>query len=670
MSGASAADIRSTDLYRRAEEYFLQLHQPGFGAISDATDPALSPRGDQVAFTGHTLHRLEDEAHTCIAVVDLETGGTHRLTGPGGQQRMPRWSPTGDHLAFLADRTTKGRFQLEIIERASDGGFGPPAPLAEIPGTLESLAWSPAGDAVVVLAAPLGADAAGAQGSGTVGGDEELPGWMPEVDGGARSRFPRRAWIVPLDAAPREASPGDLNVWEIAWAGTGSLVAVASDRPEEAAWFESRLVRIDLASGAVRTLLEPTPELGLPCASPSGRWIAVVVGSCSDRTVVAGDLVVLDSGHESTRTIDTEGTDVTWCGWLDEDVLIYAGQRGLRTVIGEAGPGGSCIRWESENTCGRRYPGLGPLAGSTLALVREGYESPPEVALLAPDDQEPRVLTVLAHDGHRSLVRRAGRTESISWTAPDGVEVEGILAIPELGTPPYPLVVYVHGGPVWAWRNRWTMGYDFTPILTTAGIAVLHPNPRGSSGRGEEFRAAVLGDLGGAESGDVLSGVDALVAKSLADPDRLGVIGGSHGGFMASWLIGIDDRFAAAVAYSPVTDWRTFHLTSNDPEFCRRFLTGDPEDPRSQYTTRSPVRNAVTVSTPTLLLAGGRDRITPPGQATEFHGALQAVGVESVCVVYPEEGHGVRRFPARIDAAARITHWFSHHFRLADEAAP
>ena len=140
-----------------------------------------------------------------------------------------------------------------------------------------------------------------------------------------------------------------------------------------------------------------------------------------------------------------------------------------------------------------------------------------------------------------------GTAEPVRWQAPDGQEIEGLLCVPD-GPGPHPLIVHVHGGPVWAYRDRWSMGYVYTPLLVSRGYAVLHPNPRGSGGRGQDFARAVLGDMGGADTYDYLSGIDAMVERGIADPARIGVTGGSYGGFMSAWLITQDQRFAAGRA--------------------------------------------------------------------------------------------------------------------------
>jgi dipeptidyl aminopeptidase/acylaminoacyl peptidase len=205
------------------------------------------------------------------------------------------------------------------------------------------------------------------------------------------------------------------------------------------------------------------------------------------------------------------------------------------------------------------------------------------------------------------------------------------------------------------------MGYVYTPLLVSRGYAVLHPNPRGSGGRGQEFARQVLGDMGGADTYDYLSGIDALVERGIADPARIGVTGGSYGGFMSAWLITQDQRFAAAVPMAPSTNWYSQHHTSNIPYFDVLFLGEQPRARTGRYLDRSPLLSADQVRTPTLQTTGALDRCTPPGQAVEFHNALLECGIESALAIYPGEGHGVRQFPALIDQCTRTLGWFERH---------
>jgi dipeptidyl aminopeptidase/acylaminoacyl peptidase len=235
------------------------------------------------------------------------------------------------------------------------------------------------------------------------------------------------------------------------------------------------------------------------------------------------------------------------------------------------------------------------------------------------------------------------------------MEIEGLLTLPH-GDGPFPLILNVHGGPIWAFADFWPG--TFVAFLLSRGYALLQPNPRGSWGRGREFASHVVGDMGGADARDLLAGVDHVLEMGIADPERLGVMGGSYGGFMAALLPCLDRRFAAAVSFAPVTDWFSERFDSNLGFWAQEFLGGDPIIRQEHYRDRSPVFLVEGNRTPTLLTAGLRDRATPTGQATEFYRALRERGVPADLVLYPLEGHGVRTFPGLFDVMTRTVAWF------------
>ena len=240
----------------------------------------------------------------------------------------------------------------------------------------------------------------------------------------------------------------------------------------------------------------------------------------------------------------------------------------------------------------------------------------------------------------------------------NGLEIDGhFLSPPSPG--PHPTIMHIHGGPIWGWRPRYLGKYTQPQALLEAGFALFEPNPRGSWGRGQPFSRMVLGDMGGLDTQDFLSGVDFLVDAGLADSRRLGLLGNSYGGYMSAWLVTQSDRFAAAFSMSPVTNWVSEHFTSNLTRFCHEFLADDVHNPTGKFFTRSPVHHVKKAKTPTLLTCGLLDQSTPAGQAVEFHKALVLQGTPSVLVMYPQEGHGVRSVPAAIaDVSARQVEWF------------
>jgi dipeptidyl aminopeptidase/acylaminoacyl peptidase len=647
------ADLRTTPGYRSVEAFFRRLLEPGFGRIADPGDPRVAPDGRLIAFRGEILEALEGHAKGRVCLVDAD-GGEIRVLPGAADDDQPRWSPDGSVLTFRSDRAAEGLHALW----ATDGpDFDPARPLPAVPGVVEEHAWSPDGGSILAIVAGAAAERSDAVGSGTVGPRGDVPAWLPEIETSEEGDDTRRRLFAlePSAGTSRAVSPAKLNVWEAAWCGSDTVVAIVSEGGGEADWYGAHLSAIDVATGEERVLLTT--------ASPSGAVAAVVEARCSDRLVVGGEVILVDPAGGPARRVDTAGVDVAWLAWGAEDRLLALGIRGLESVLldVDARAGVATERWSSREFTGASLFMQGAPLGSGAVLALQSHDRPPSLVVIQPPPEgdgatatvRPLVQTV--HTGTEAARAAIADRRPVAWDAPDGQRIEGILTLPH-GDPPFPLIVQVHGGPVWAFQDFWpstlrSLEYD-------RGYATLEPNPRGSWGRGRGFVEAVVGDMGGADAADILAGIDHVIGLGLADPRRVGVTGGSYGGYMACWLPIVDHRFAAAVAVSPVSDWFSERLESSLGSWAVQFLGGDLPEREQHYRDRSPVFGGDRLRTPTLLTAGTKDRATPPGQAVEFHRILREHGVPTQIVRYPLEGHGVRDLPAAIDAATRLLAWF------------
>jgi dipeptidyl aminopeptidase/acylaminoacyl peptidase len=658
-------DIRDTAVYHEVDAFYRALRQPGTGQISEAVEVHVSPDGRHVVFAGTLMERLEGVPPTRICVTDLSTGDTRVLTFGPNIDRLPKFSPDGGLIAFLSDRHKAGDYQLYLLDPKTGAARSTPA----VEGWVEYLHWSPDGRRILLGVAGHGADISGGQGAVTSKRDaKEVPSWIPEVEAGDAAYRWRRAWVYELatDRAS-EVSHRDTNVWEAVWCGDGNLAAVVSPDPGEGLWYSARLVVIETATGNSHEVYTPQNQLGWPAASPSGKRLALVEALCSDRGIVAGELRLIDPTSGNVQRVDTRGVDITYTEWRSDQELLLAGHRGFESVVGvyDATVGTFTEVWSSRDvTSAGRYMAVSGLgAMGDCVLVGESFTRAPEIALICRGTY--RAIKSFDH-GYADQAETM-EVERVTWEAQDGLEIQGWILRPK-GDGPFPLVMNVHGGPVWHWRPVW-LGRGGVPFLMLAkrGYAIFFPNPRGSTGRGQDFVRHVYGDLGGADAQDLLSGLDALIERGLADPRRLGVTGGSYGGFMTSWLIGQSSRFAAAAPVAPHTNQVTEHLLSNIPHFVALFLADKYNNPGGKYFERSPIMHAHKVTTPALNICGALDRCTPPEEALQFHNALLENGVKSVLVTYPEEGHGVRNFPATIDYAARIVSWFEERLSPAHQ---
>jgi dipeptidyl aminopeptidase/acylaminoacyl peptidase len=257
-----------------------------------------------------------------------------------------------------------------------------------------------------------------------------------------------------------------------------------------------------------------------------------------------------------------------------------------------------------------------------------------------------------------------GRQERLSYRASDGLGLDGLLIVPpgrSRGDGPFPLITLVHGGPDYRHADEFMLApHPSGQWLATAGYAVFLANPRGGVGHGRDFAAAVVGSVGGAEWSDIVSGIDRLIAEGVADPDRLGIAGASHGGFMAAWAIGQTDRFKAAMMAAGISDWGMLVATGEGATL-EAALSGScgwegaGPHPHDQV---SPISFASKIRTPVLIVNGEDDANVPVSQAIYFHRALSWYGAEHELVVYPREGHGLVERNHQLDLLRRTRAWF------------
>ena len=623
-------------------EQFLELRRPGTVAVS--------PDGERIAFSVSAIcadRGKRPESH----IWTIEADGTCRpATGGSGIDTIPAWSNDGT-LAFASDRDHPGRMSVYLL----GPGPGEARPVGDIAGSVEDLIWSPDERRLLVLAADLGADRAGIQAATKIqeeGGREEDPKVKRPFESW------RRLYTVDVETgATEEVGPEGVHVFEVDWDGVRA-VAICADEPTESAWYNAYVALLDFGRRTADRLYEP--EWQIQCPRLAGESVCFVEGFCSDRGVLAGEVKVVDLDRREVRHLPVENTDVSFMTLRDGDRLWFAGMRGMGSVCGSLSLAGQVEElWAGDAVLGARFQPFVAASGDRLVSVFESPERAPEV--VAFEDGDWRPLSGLNDEIPDPL--EVGGWEARTWSASDGLEIEGLLLVPRQGEQPYPLVVFVHGGPTGAWSWGFLPAGAVGALLAQEGYAVLLPNPRGSAGRGQEFARANLGDMGGGDLQDILAGVEALVEDGLVDTDRVGVIGGSYGGFMASWAVTQTDRFAASIPMAAVTDWRSFHLTTNIGRFDELFLDADPYEVGGEYDARSPVVQAKGSKTPTLMVHGEEDLCVPVSQAQEMYQALIEAGCETELVLYPREGHGYIERDHQLDLWERVRDWFARHLR-------
>jgi dipeptidyl aminopeptidase/acylaminoacyl peptidase len=299
-----------------------------------------------------------------------------------------------------------------------------------------------------------------------------------------------------------------------------------------------------------------------------------------------------------------------------------------------------------------------------FAFIRQTADAPQEAFVASPTNFTP---VQVSRANTELKLPPLGKTEVVQWTAPDGKPIEGLLTYP-VGYRPgqrVPLILNVHGGPTGVFQQTFIGGRGVYPLATFAahGFAILRPNPRGSSGYGPEFRFANVKDWGGGDYQDLMSGVDKVIAMGVADPDRLGVMGWSYGGFMTSWIVTHTKRFKAASAGAPVTNLQSFTGTADIPAFIPDYFGAQWWDATELYLKHSPVFNVKGVSTPTMIQHGEADVRVPISQGYEFYHALKTQGVPTRMLVLPRQPHGPTEPRMQLIAMRANLEWFEKYLR-------
>jgi dipeptidyl aminopeptidase/acylaminoacyl peptidase len=262
-----------------------------------------------------------------------------------------------------------------------------------------------------------------------------------------------------------------------------------------------------------------------------------------------------------------------------------------------------------------------------------------------------------------------GKSASLGWRSHD-FEVQGWLLYPVNYDPAkkYPLVVSVHGGPAAAKKPSWPGAFDMT-LLSSQGYFVLFPNPRGSYGEGERFTKSNVKDFGQGDLRDILLGVDEAIRTLPIDPARLGIAGWSYGGYMTMWTVTQTRRFRAAVAGAGIANWQSYYGENLIDQWMIPYFGAPVYDNPAVYARSSPINYIRNVTTPTLIAVGDSDAECPAPQSYEFWHALKTRGVKTQLVIYPGEGHAIRKPEHVQDLLARTIGWFNENLAAKPAAA-
>lgn len=477
-------------------------------------------------------------------------------------------------------------------------------------------------------------------------------------------------WIAALHTPDEAAKPVKLkgSASAIQWSPDGQRLAVmAAPSPGvDDQYMKSRAHIVAVNTRQVERVLETEGKLDRFRWSPDGRHLALIAGQ--DRhDPRAGRVVVANVGtgalHEILEDRKWHASQAVWTG---QERLLVMAQEGVHSTVVRVNADGSKAKTliPAKNTAFSQMSVSKD--GRTLAFSGSRPAHPSEVFLY---QQRNKTLKRLTHHNTWLDERQVGTQEVITWTARDGVKLQGILIRPvnEKKGQRYPLILQVHGGPESHFKNGWITGYSQAgQLAANEGFAVFYPNYRGSTGRGLAFSKLSQGDPAGKEFDDLVDAVDHLVTMGLVDTKRVGITGGSYGGYATAWgSTYYSERFAAGVMFVGLSDLISKFGTTDIPEEMylvhARFRLWDDWQKALE---RSPIYHVQKGKTPLLILHGKADTRVHPGQSMELYRHLKTLGKVPVrLVLYPGEGHGNRRAASRLDFNMRMIRWMERYLK-------
>ena len=628
--------------------------------MEDVQDPSISPDGRQILYTRRWIDKMNDKWESSLWIMNSD-GTRNRFLTKGS---TAKWSPDGQRIAYLAEGEPKGT-QIFVRWMDSEGAVTQISRLTETPA---DLAWSPDGKSLafrmLVMArdpwkidmpsAPKGAKWTEAPRVVTrLNYRRDRQGF---VDDGYRHIF-----VVSADGgSPRQITSGDWEHGDPRWMPDGKSIVFSALRVEDAEWRwrESDIYAVDVASGVIRQMTDRKGPDGSPQPSPDGRLIAYTGYDSTDATWTDTKLYVMQSDGSNKRAIaadlDRSPTGLTWA------------------------TDGSGVYFNADNE-GSRNLYFAPLTGAARAVTRGthilsvtdisrgGMAVAVSTSPHKPNDivgfslKTPAAIRQLTSVNEDVLTgRKLGQIEEIWYRSVDDYRIQGWIIKPPDFDPrrKYPLMLSIHGGP----HSMYGVGFNFGWQEHAAnGYVVLYTNPRGSTGYGSAFGNAIKNAYPGKDYDDLMAGVDSVIGRGYIDTEKLFVYGCSGGGVLTSWIVGHTNRFAAASANCPVTNWLSFVGTTDGASWYRNFARLPWEDP-SEHLRRSPIMYVGNVKTPTMLMTGVMDLRTPIGQTEEYYAALKLRKVPTAMIRFNDEWHGTSSKPSNfMRTQLYLRSWFERH---------
>jgi acylaminoacyl-peptidase len=627
--------------------------------------PQISPDGRRVVYTLETADRFADTFHSNLWIASTDGKDNRPLTSGKWKDLLPRWSPDGSKLAYLSTRAGKPQIFIRWMDTGAE------AKITDLENSPSALSWSPDGEWLAFLARvpakpgwaipPIKAPAGATWAEAPV--VETRLKWRADGIGGIGQRplgF-AHVFVVPVTGgAPRQVTGGDFDHGgEPAWTPDGKSLLVHAARRADAdtTLYGEDIWRFPLDGSAPVQLTRIDGLETNPIVSPDGRYIAFTGFADKGNSSHNTNLYVMNADGTGLRQLGKEldrsyGTPVWEANSRNLLAIVEdSGRSHLYRVPLDAPPVPLTRGNGRYATAYASAEAFTVAANGQVAISYSSPNEPKDIVTFQPG-AAPRKLT--AANAGLMAARAIGKVEEVNWKSFDGKPMQGWLIYPPGfdAAKKYPLILDIHGGP------HAMYGVEFNhqmQIFAARGFVVFYSNPRGSTGYGEQFGNMIHGNYPGDDFTDLMTGVDAVIAKGFIDPKKLCVTGGSGGGLLTAWTVTQTGRFAAAVSQYPVTNWITQTGSSDIGLVMIRWMKAAPWENPQQYIAHSPVFFANKVTTPTMVLTGEEDWRTPMGQSEEFYFALKARKVDSVLVRVPKEPHGIRgAYPSH--RVAKIEH--------------